>query len=295
MPSHPRDAGLLSVIIPVHREAAALDATLKSLSRQAGNLPRMEILVANDGGDEHASAVCRRRGAREIPVLPRGGSYRARNAALTVSQGARLGFVDAGNIVSPDWCAQGWRALDESDYAGGPICFIEPDAPSAAYAYQVAWAFPVEAYLERNHFMPTANLFIRWEVFEALGCFDERLQSGGDLELGRRIFESRRFRQRYCPSIQVRHPVRTLLELFRKQCRVRAGQADLYRLYPDRFPEHGPNWRRIARSILPPRRARFNAAVPGTESRWLDLQAYAVTYLLRLHGGLLDLRSLLLG
>lgn len=285
----------MSIILPVYRDATGLSSTLDALSEQKGCRFDTEIVVANDGADPRISSVCLRYGVREVLLRPRGGSYRARNLALAASGGARLGFVDAGVIVPPGWCAEGWRALDEADYVGGPISMIEPSTPGAAYAYQVAWAFPVETYLERDHFAPTANLFVRREVFDEVGGFEERVRSGGDLEFGKRVFEARRFRQIFSSAIEVGHSARSLWELFEKQHRVREGQIELGRLYPDRFPRREPSWTRVARSVLPPRRVRWNSPQDRPATLWQDVQAYVVNYLLRLYGGLCDLRWLLRG
>lgn len=291
----PPEDGTLSVIIPVYRDEDALGATLSSLARQEGLLFRVEVLVANDGGEAEISALCRTRGVREIQVRPSGGSYRARNAALAESGGARLAFIDAGNIVSAGWCAEGWRALQAADYVGGGVAFEKPRVETAAYLYQVAWGFPVETYLEREHYAPTANLFVRRSVFAALGEFDSRLRSSGDLEFGRRVFEAGGFRQLFCPALELSHPPRSLAELFHKQRRVREGQTKLNRLYPGRFPGLGPSWVRAALSLLPPMRVRWNKNLKACDGRWRGAKIYGVAYLLRLYGGFLDLREMVLG
>lgn len=291
----PSEDATLSVIIPVYRDADALGATLSSLARQEGHFFRMEILVANDGGDAEVSALCRTHGVREIQVKPRGGSYRARNAALAESCGARLAFVDAGNIVPAAWCAEGWRALEAADYVGGGVAFEKPSVETVAYLYQVAWGFPVETYLESEHYAPTANLFVRRSLCVALGEFDSRLRSSGDLEFGRRVFEAGGFRQVFCPALELSHPPRTLSGLLRKQRRVRRGQAQLNRLYPDRFPGLGPSWTRAALSLLPPRRVRWNKNVEACAGPWRGAKIYGLAYLLRVYGGFLDLREMALG
>lgn len=291
----PSDDGTLSVIIPVYRDADALGATLSALARQEGLCFRLEILVANDGGAAEISEICRTYRVREIHVKPQGGSYRARNAALAESCGARLAFVDAGNIVAAGWCAEGWRALEAADYVGGGVAFEKPQVETAAYLYQVAWGFPVETYLEREHYAPTANLFVRRSVFAALGEFDSRLRSSGDLEFGRRVFEAGRYRQVFCPALELLHPPRTLAELFHKQRRVREGQAQLSRLYPVRFPGLGPSWGRAALSLIPPMRVRWNKNLQSCGGRWRGAKIYGLAYLLRLYGGFLHLRGMALG
>jgi glycosyltransferase involved in cell wall biosynthesis len=54
--------GLVSVVIPVYRDAAGLADTLDSLDRQTLPPAEYEIIVSNDGGDPEVSALCEARG-----------------------------------------------------------------------------------------------------------------------------------------------------------------------------------------------------------------------------------------
>ena len=281
----------LSVIIPAYEDAAGLDETLRSLSRQKGISFPLEIIVANDGGAEDISKVCRARSVREVLVVPNGGSYRARNLALAESRGEFVGFVDANIVVPPNWCADGRHALAQADYVGGPIAFIEPSVKTVAYYYQVASAFQVQKYMQVSHFAPTANLFVRRGVFEALSGFDERLRSSGDMEFGIRVFESGRFKQAFCAAVEVRHPARTLSELRRRQLRVLEGFQLRARLHPGMFVQ--PGWGSVLRALIPVVRVREILIVMKRGGLWMAFQFYLMAYSLRARGAIINARSLL--
>lgn len=288
---NPAIPAALSVIIPAYEDAVGLDETLRSLSRQKGISFPLEIIVANDGGAEDVSEVCRAHSVREVLVVPNGGSYRARNLALAESRGEFVGFVDANIVVPPNWCADGRNALAQADYVGGPIAFIEPSVKTVAYYYQVAHAFQVQKYLKLSHFAPTANLFVRRGVFEALSGFDERLRSSGDMEFGIRVFRSGRFKQVFCVSIEVRHPVRTLAELERKQLRLLDGFQLRTRLHPDIFAR--PGWAALLLSLIPIVRPREIGLVMKRAGPWMAFRVYLMTCSLRARGAIFTARCLL--
>ena len=281
----------LSVVIPAYDDAAGLDETLRSLSRQKGISFPLEIIVANDGGAEDISEVCRAHSAREVLAVPNGGSYRARNLGLAESRGEFVGFVDANIIVPPNWCADGRHALAQADYVGGPIAFIEPPVKTVAYHYQVAHAFQVERYLRVSHFAPTANLFVRRGVFEALSGFDERPRSSGDMEFGIRVFRSGRFKQAFCPAVEVRHPARTLPEVRRRELRVLEGFQLRARLHPDVFAR--PGWGSVLLALIPVVRPRELRIVMKQAGLWMAFKFYLMACALRGRGAIINARSLL--
>ena len=249
--------GFLSVIIPTWNDPQGLETTLKALANQS--LPRnlFEVLVVNDGGDAETSRICRLFAVLEVVLNPRGGSYAARNKGIEASLGELVGFIDSNMLPSPSWCHSGIKALQQAEYCGG-LVQTQPsrgnhDDP-ALLLYQQMTSFPVELYLAKDHFVPTANLFVKRKVFESLGLFDSRLESGGDMELGDRVFRNGKFRQLYDPDIFATHPTRTYSELLAKEKRVFAGHGKLASLYPDRFSYMRPTFVLFFRSLLPPRR-----------------------------------------
>lgn len=224
-----------SVIIPVYKDVEGLEDTLRSLSAQT--LPRssFEIIVSNDGNDEAIHELCRKYQVHCVACAPRQGSYAARNTALEVSSGEYIAFIDADETVSPEWLAQGVLELAEAEYVAGAVDIDVAKASTSAHWYEYLSAFDTEKKLHAFHFAPTAHLFVRRSVIEAVGGFDGRLFSGGDVEFGDRIWRTRRYRMRYSPRIRTIHPPRTYSELVAKERRIKCGTRDLLTYYPERF------------------------------------------------------------
>ena len=58
--------GLISVIIPVYKDAKGLHDTLTSLQKQTLDKSKYEVIIANDGDDSHVSEVCKEFEVKEI-------------------------------------------------------------------------------------------------------------------------------------------------------------------------------------------------------------------------------------
>src|SRR5690606_1488969 len=204
--------------------------TLSSLHNQTLKSNEYEVIVVNDGADPAITSLCNDYGVQVISHKPNRGSYYARNRGVEKSRGEFLAFVDADIKVPVDWLEKGVKALREYDYVAGDIKIDETKVKTLTNYYELKTAFPVRDFFLGGHYGPTANVFVRRRVFEEIGGFDERLQSGGDREFGERIFQFTGFKQAYCKDIAVLHPPRDYRGLIKKLDRVYKGKNDLARL-----------------------------------------------------------------
>jgi glycosyltransferase involved in cell wall biosynthesis len=216
----------VSVIIPVGRDTAGLEITLRSIAQLKWEPSLVEVIVCNDGGGTAISEMITRFGCREAMLPENRGSYAARNRGIQMSQGRVIAFVDADEVVTDGWLAAGLEAIKHADYVGGRI--VVDAGMTAPYWERVdaKFAFPVSKYLADRRYAPTANLFVRRKVFEELGGFDESLRSGGDWEFGVRVSVSNKV-QRYCAEAVTIHPARDFRERLRKIRRTSQGDARL--------------------------------------------------------------------
>ncbi|WP_298727947.1 glycosyltransferase family A protein [uncultured Ferrovibrio sp.] len=252
---HAAMPGLLSIVVPVGKDAEGLRRTLASLKAARQQIP-VQIVVGNDGADPDASAIAAAYDVEEAAVMPNGGSYMARNCALVLTKGEWIGFVDADAMVEPGWIEAGIAALREADYVCGPVVIPRHTVETPGHVFDWLNAFPVEGHFRHARFGPTANLFVRRAVIEHVGGFDPRLRSGGDVEFGGRVHAAG-FRQRYSPEQMVYHLPRSYREQLTKILRVTKGQCDLGRYYPDRFPELRVSLEGVLRNLMPPRELHF--------------------------------------
>ncbi|MGN0978389.1 MAG: glycosyltransferase family 2 protein [Faecousia sp.] len=99
-----KEQPLVSVIVPVYNVEAYLDRCLRSITGQTyGNL---EVILVDDGSPDHSGEICDQWAAKDsrIRVLHQKncGGGAARNAALDMAKGQRIGFVDSDDYIAPD-------------------------------------------------------------------------------------------------------------------------------------------------------------------------------------------------
>lgn len=116
----------LSVCIVTYRRPPALARLLRSLERQAGELPAFEVLVVDNDAEGSVASICAEFEARlplRYVIEPRRGISHARNRSVQASRGRYLAFLDDDHEVGPDWLATLYAASIESGADGvfGPV------------------------------------------------------------------------------------------------------------------------------------------------------------------------------
>jgi len=233
----------ISTITPVYNDPEGVRDTLSSLPLKD---PRAEFIMIDNGStDNTASVISEFEEAYENVTLlhePQENSqFAARNTAIQSTNSEILAFVDADMILPDDWLSSVIGEFQESnaDYMASNVELVLPDDPTVASLYDYHTGFPVEQYIEKKHFAPTCCLTIHRSVFEDIGLFDYRLQSGGDVEFGTRAFEAG-YNIHFASDVTVYHPTRNrLTDLFDKASRVGRGHCQLQRCHPDRFGTPG--------------------------------------------------------
>ena len=94
----------LSVIVPVYNVGKYLRPCLDSIMAQT--FSNFEAILVDDGSTDNSGAVCDEYAARDNRFVAlhqqNGGVSSARNAALGISRGEWVGFVDADDLVLPN-------------------------------------------------------------------------------------------------------------------------------------------------------------------------------------------------
>jgi rSAM/selenodomain-associated transferase 2 len=179
---------LISIVIPVHRDAAALERTLASARFGAA-----ELIVASTEADTPTLADLRTARPDIAWVQARRGRAHQMNAGAAAARGSWLLFLHADTLLPPDWMS----AIDAADRDGrvaiGCFRFALDSASLAARAVELGARMRV-ALLG----LPYGDqaLFVRREVFESLGGY-RPLPIMEDVDLVRRArARGRLFRSR---------------------------------------------------------------------------------------------------
>lgn len=130
---------LISIIIPVYKVEAWLDACLESVVKQT--YKDLEILLVDDGSPDHCGTMCDSWAEKDsrIRVLHKenGGLSSARNAGLDVAKGEYILFVDSDDVLDPRICSHLYRCLTEKN-AQIAICDAAHIFPGQPVSYNVS-------------------------------------------------------------------------------------------------------------------------------------------------------------
>ena len=237
----------VSVVIPVYNDPDGIENTLKSITEQSYLNDNHEVIIVDNDSTDDTRRVAERVAERQsnVRVIVEEevqGSYAARNRGIDHAEGEILAFLDANMIVEGDWLESAVESIKrrKADYMACDVeLYVDGGRETIAGAYNRRTGFPIEQYIERNHFAPTCCLFVRQWVVEEHGPFDARLVSGGDVEFGNRVHDAG-IELEYEPTVTAYHPVRSSIrELLQKSFRVGKGSGQLARYYPDRFGHLG--------------------------------------------------------
>ncbi|MCS7173069.1 MAG: glycosyltransferase family 2 protein [Armatimonadetes bacterium] len=201
---------MFSVVIPTYNRANTLRLTLRSVLAQQAEIPYEVIVVDNNSADRTREVVEELERGAPVPVRyvlePVQGSSAARNAGAAAARGGIVAFLDDDVVAQPDWLmalAGAYAQVPDAWAVGGRVT-LRFSGPLPA------WLSPLDglvaSYLSEQDLgdgllrieyprgLISANLSVRREALERvggfsgrLGRFGNRLLSGEDLELCRRI------------------------------------------------------------------------------------------------------------
>jgi GT2 family glycosyltransferase len=175
---------LTSVVIPVREDPVRLARCLTAILAN-DDARRCEIVVADNGSRDNTPEVARDGGARVL-VLPGLSVAQLRNAAARQARGRQLAFIDADHVVGPGWLSAATDTLRSTGAA----------AVGAPYLPQADGTWVQRAYDRfRTHqegvheveWLGSGNLCVRKDAFDAIGGFDESLETCEDVDLCNRL------------------------------------------------------------------------------------------------------------
>jgi GT2 family glycosyltransferase len=196
-----------SVIVPVRNGGRDFATLVEALAAQTLPRERFEVVVGDDGSTDGATdGIETEDGWLRVLRGPRLNSYAARNRAAQAARSTTLAFCDADAIPDSAWLEAGLAALENADVVAGLIRFVLPQPLTI-------WSLlDMDMFLDQERSVKigcavTANLFVRRDLFEEVGAFDESLPNTGDFDFVRRCVE-RGAKLRLARDALVWHPAR---------------------------------------------------------------------------------------
>ncbi len=225
----------ISVIVPIYNGEADLLDLLDCLRGQTYPSDRVEYCLIDNGSDDRTSEILK--SASQTGFILHGlsesqiqSSYAARNVGIRAATGEILAFTDADCRPNPNWLESLIAPFEESavGLVAGEIRSLPGDTLLEHYAAR-------QETLSQKHtlahpFCPygqTANLAVRYQVFEQVGLFRPYLTTGGDADLCWRILRETSWQMRFAERAIVRHRHRATWAELRSQWQ-RYGQSGRY-------------------------------------------------------------------
>ena len=228
----------VSVVVPFRNGAHELSELLDSLVSQTHGR-RWEVITVNNGSTDEAADVASGYGGR-LPLLvidacDRASPGYARNAGVRASRGQKLLFVDADDVVAPNYVSAMSQALDSWPFVTSRVDSEQLNPQWVRRAHGGPWQEDgIASFLG---FLPGtgSNIGIRRELFERLGGFSEVLQGSEDLAFSWTAQLDAGIEPRFVPeALYLYRYRRTLRALFRQGARWGRDHVRLYRTFRPR-------------------------------------------------------------
>ncbi|NOG82701.1 MAG: glycosyltransferase [Planctomycetes bacterium] len=177
----------ISIIIPAFNEEEHLPSCLESIANLDYPKSYIEIVVVDNGSTDSTKEIARRFGAK---VLCDGSLNVSglRNLGVAESSGEIITFVDADCVVQKEWLKRAERYFDDLNIAawGSP-----PVPPVRSTWVQKTWFLIRKKtnQVQEVDWLESMNLFVRKELFTAIGGFNKSLVTCEDVDFCYRIRE----------------------------------------------------------------------------------------------------------
>ncbi|MBI4164063.1 MAG: glycosyltransferase family 2 protein [Candidatus Aenigmarchaeota archaeon] len=180
---------LVSVIIPTFKTGKGLEKTLSSI--KLSNYPKKEVVVVNDGFDQHIKSVCKKFGAKLIQNKTRLGKGFSINKGVKHSTGDHLVFLDSDTLLGKNTLTTLFNSYMTYQDSGDKIGMISPSYNARNKKNIFSRFVDLEQSIHQNIIKIQMNfksilsirgccLFTTKNVFNKTGGFSKTLIEDGD-------------------------------------------------------------------------------------------------------------------
>ena len=205
-----RELPSFDLVVATVGRTAELERLLGSIEAQ--RYRPLRVIVVDQNDDERLAPILAGRALQLEHIRSARGLSHARNAGLELIESDVVAFPDDDSTYPPGLLAEVAQRLGADETLGGISGRVEDESGAASTSWR-----PDAAVLDRDNAWNRVNsaaLFLRRDVVERVGTFDERLglgsgepwSSGEEVDYVLRAIGAGA-RIAYDPSIVVRHPV----------------------------------------------------------------------------------------
>jgi glycosyltransferase involved in cell wall biosynthesis len=218
----------VTIIIPVYKYWDQLILCINCLENQSYNSDCYEIIIVDNECLENYLPLFKNSPHVRIIKEQIPGSYVARNRGIKNAGGEIIGFTDADCLPHTCWIEEAvniFQSIPETDRVAGNIelCYSNTNKKNSIELYESIFEFQQQRKVETEGSAITANLFVKKQIFEDIGLFNETLLSGGDTEWGKRA-KTAGYNIVYAPNVIIFHPTRsTWSSIMNKTKRIYGG------------------------------------------------------------------------
>ncbi len=183
----------VSVIIPTYHRSECIQRAVDSVLSQT--LKDIEVIVVDDNGIDTPDGLATQMAMSKYKSYPNivylqhqsnlNGAV-ARNSGLKVARGEYISFLDDDDVYLPDRLEKLVDCLDRCDHTWG-LCYSAyvkrmPNGAIQKSAEEVQGDIFLQVLMRSFYLGSGANIFVRREVIEKIGLFDETFRRNQDLE-----------------------------------------------------------------------------------------------------------------
>lgn len=229
----------ISIVIPVLNGSKHIDNLIKSLINLDFPENKYEILIVDNGSRDRTLEIIRHHQLTSSQIKlffeKIESSYAARNTGVRNATGEIIAFTDVDCVVDKNWLINIAKSFSENSISCVAGKIISGKGQSIVERYSAKIDILSQKNTLNSEFLPypqTANAAYKKDIFNKIGCFDEKLTSGGDADFAWRMQLETDSRILYVPNAIVIHEHRTNIKgLFKQNFRYGYGSVGLYKKY----------------------------------------------------------------
>ena len=180
----------ISVVIPLYNKEASIERTIQTVLTQG--FVYFELIVVNDGSTDNGLEIVKSIKDKRIKIINKenGGVSSARNRGILEATADYIAFLDADDYWEPDYLEEMYKLImdfpDASIY-GCAYDWVENGmSKTDDFHFPLLYRNVVDSYFKtalNHHLFWTSAVIVRKRSIQEIGCFDERMSIGEDLDV----------------------------------------------------------------------------------------------------------------